>query len=280
MDRLFLLSQSRTQCSNQRGSALVMVLLFGFLVFMIITGFLPSVLLDYRVSRQNEMANAAYYIAEAGAEEAMWYLNQEAYDDWSSDGWEESTDGKYWKREIDFSDELFDLNDGWEASIRLVVEKPKAGAAVKIYSHGIVEKGDGSDSLSKVIVLSTTQPKIFEGLIAKDTLSFSGQPQFDSYDSSVFPYTYAPGSNTWADIHSGSDPKSLSVGSISDSAGTVSLGNASVDGNVVSGASDPLGSGAVTQGPNSTVTGSYKGNFTFDFKYVGPPDTTGWNTSF
>lgn len=272
--------QSRTPNTpfqNKDGSALIAVMLFAFMVSMVLGAVLPAALNHYKNNLRNSRMVAAIYLAEAGADEALWALNHYTTSaEWENDGWEYSADGAHFIKLIDLENETFQLNNNESGTIRIIVDEPVEPGHVSVFSEGTVAGNSSSfnsQPIVQVVALTASVKSPFMGLIAKDNLSFSGQPTFDSYNSSQFPYAYSPGVNTY---------KNTTVGSISAKGGSVNIGNADVYGDIVSGASDPLSNDAVQTGPNANISGQIIGDYDQEFPEISPPDTStaDWNNSF
>jgi hypothetical protein len=258
---------------ESKGSALIAVLVFSLVVMTLLGTAIGLAINSHKLSHRNAMLSSSLYLAEAGAEEALWAINQfRANNQWASDGWELSEDDQYFLKVIQLEDEAFPLNLPGTARIRIMIRNPNLNnPGVLIHSEGIIISSGGGEPISQMITMQANIQSPFKGLIAKDAITFSGQPRFDSYNSNDFPYSYQFGVNS---------AQNVTAGSISKASGSVNLSNAMIFGNVVSGASDPLSSGAVSSGPGAQVSGSYIGDFDQDFPPVTVPDTTGWATSF
>ncbi len=257
---------------SQRGSVLIAFLIFSAILALVIGTLLPSMVTDFKMNSRSYLQIAGLAIAESGAEEGFWALNHLGdVSEWTNDGWTEAKSGRLMIKEFTIqsgSGDPFTLSNDRKARIRVVVE-PGANSS-RIYSEGVILDADDNVLARDVVELVSQISSPFMGLIAKDSINFNGQPQFDSYDSSVFPYSYSSG------INSGSN---VTVGSINDASGSVDIGNADVYGNVVSGDDDPLVSGAVSVN-NGNISGDVIGGFNMVFPDVPVPDTTGWATSF
>ena len=255
---------------HENGSILIATLIFAMIVSLVLATLLPMLLTDYRLNVRNRLLITALTVAESGVEEGFWALNHlEDLSEWTADGWTEADSGRLQLKEITISaggSEPFTLDDGNVARIRIAIEP--AFNSSRIYAEGTVLTASGTVLMTQIVELTSQLSSPFQGLIAKNQVTFNGQPQFDSYDSSVPPYSYSA-------LQNGGD--NVTIGTINVNTGSVSLGNATVRGNVVSGALDPIADGAVTGG---TITGVVIGDFDMDFPDITAPDTTGWPTSF
>jgi hypothetical protein len=248
-------------------------MIFTLVMFSLLGVLLPMVVRDYEASRRSLLRTAAQVMADSGAEEAIWSLQRHPNDNqaWLDNGWSLTDDGLYYSKVLDFGADSAPM-PGVLGEARILVRRPVAGQPVRIVSQGrVFDTLLAGAMIQQVADLQARISSPFMGLIAKDALTFAGQPLFDSYNSSQFPYSYAFAVNSGQNVN---------VGSVSSAVGTVSLSNARILGNVLSGAANPLGSGAVQGGPNAIITGEVIGEFDMDFPPVTIPDTTGWPTSF
>lgn len=255
------------------------VLILATFVFIIVGSLLPLSVGDYRMTLTNNLQTAVLGLAEGGAEEGARALKTYTSDaDWIAAGWASKTkDGKaYWVQAFDLADEIhggvhFNLGSGRSGEFRVVVEKP-AGVPmerIKVYSEGRVSGHPLNNTISRMVVVELRYQVMPPGFITLDGISASGQPMAASYISSpAFPLP-ASGVNTGSNV---------TLGSVSTNSGSLSLGNMTVQGNVVSKASDPVGEGVLTGNPN--ISGQIIGDVDFDFPPVERPDTSGWATSF
>ncbi len=258
---------------QRSGSAILAVVLFVLFAVTVLATLMPSMITEYKSNIRNRLLTVAVGVSEYGCRQAVWGLNNyETDEEWTNGGWTISTedDGDTIALKeyaiAQNGDSTYTLDDGETARVRIIMRNVSL-MNVEIISESTVYRNDMEVKQMVTMRISKTTP--FMGLIAKDSLTFNGQPSFNSFNSNVFPYTYTYGVNTG---------QSVTVGSISTSSGSVDLGNGHVYGNVVSGASDPIDSGAVSGG--KTITGAIVGDFYMDFPDVETPDTSGWATSF
>jgi len=257
----------------REGSALLSTVIISILIGFIIASTLPMVLNNYKANMRESMTTAAFNLAEAGAEQALWSIKQvSTAQDMIDNGWNLDDSGDYLSLEINVDDLTWQLDSGMSGRIRIVTENPEGASSVQVWVEGYVAGNSKmGDPISRILSIQagTSSPHI--GLIAIDQLRFNGQPSFDSYDSDVFPFLYFSGVNSGQNV---------TVGSVSTAAGSVSLGNANIYGNVVTGAIDPEG-GAISGNANLNITGEIIGGFEMDLPEIIPPTVTeDWETSF
>lgn len=259
---------------KKQGSALITSVIFGTVILLGIAGFMPMLLTDWKQTARTSLQEAAFTLAESAVEEGIWAILEYGDDEdaWEQADWSEGDNGNYWYREWTLTElsqaagQVFELDDGRTGTYRVLVEKSDS-SRLTLVAQGIVSGGrDVSDDteIARYIETEFRKPNPAGiGLVARDSVTFNGRPRFDSYDSREFPYSYTFG------INSGSE---VTVGSTSQNASTLNLGNATIDGNIATAAtndgSDPRGS--------ATVTGDVIWEFEMDFPEVPLPNTTGW----
>jgi hypothetical protein len=263
--------QNKPFQDSNKGSSLVLVIVFTTFLLILLASALPMTVTSYRLSLRDHLVGSALSLAEGGAEMGLSALNtHKSTEAWESAGWGQTDDGLYWTRVIPVpeSNSSF-LGNRVSGEIRLLVSTSQSGRNAQILSHSTVERaGNGNEPVSRLVVLTARRSSAYDGLIALNRLRANGQPTYDSYDSREF-LTYNPLFRR----------HNVTVGSISDAAGSVDMKNAHIFGNVISGAASPIDDGAVDVNL-SRVTGEVTGGVYYDFPDVEAPNTTGWNTSF
>jgi len=262
---------------GDRGSALLITLIFASIILYGLAGLIPLMLTDWKMNSRTSAQEAAFSLAESGVDEAAWAMLEfdDNDDDWTDAGWSESTNGAYWYREWDLSDisaetgGIYTLDEDRIGVFRVIVQKVES-STINIVSQGIVTGGKNvakGFTVTRYIETQFRRPNPFGyGLIARDGFDFNGQPTFDSYDSRLFPYDYSLGMNSGSNVI---------VGSASLDVSKLDLGNAHIDGDLATGAaddgSDPLG--------GASMSGKVIWYFNMNFPEVIVPSTAGWNTS-
>jgi hypothetical protein len=160
---------------------LVVALLFAALIALALGSYLNLNLSSARLAHRSFQQHAAFNLAEAGAEEALWSFNQsalkspEAWNDWTRDG------GAAW-RKIDG----FDFGANAKGSVKVYVDNanPPAGARPKIVSLSSVE-APGQSAVTKMIEITLARRSPFaNGLTARENITFSGaKATVDSWNS-------------------------------------------------------------------------------------------------
>jgi hypothetical protein len=171
----------RAARSEDRGSVLVVALLVAALIALALGSYLNLNLTSARLAQRSFQQHAAFNLAEAGAEEALWSFNQAAinskgaWDDWTRDG------NSAWRKINGF-----DFGANARGSVKVYVDNatPPPGTRPKIVSLSSVES-PGQSPVTKMIEITLARRSPFaNGLMAKDSITFAGQrASFDSWDS-------------------------------------------------------------------------------------------------
>lgn len=260
---------------RKRGSALIAAFLFSMFVFVILGSLMPMVVNDYESSVQNRLYNMAYAAAEAGADEVMWSLNNNRFDEqaWYDEGWQ---DGEDYYGDAYFAREIILPKDGEEgdddayggdhqAVIRMVVSKPNLNA--KLHQYAVYAKAEVTDSRTgktaeKIISFTAELSPPFRGIVVKNEVAYN--TLLDSYDSEVGPYGL-PATNR--------ERENAILGTVStEETLKVVLGpQADIRGDLRSGAIDAVN---VDASKARQVTGSIEGGFAGEFPIITLPDTS------
>ncbi|MGJ8649694.1 MAG: pilus assembly PilX family protein [Opitutaceae bacterium] len=262
--------------SSQRGSALIISIIFTAVITIGLAGLLPMMLTEWKSNSRNSAQEAAFSLAESGVDEAIWAILEYGSDEelWIKGEWKASDNGNYWYKEWALAEmsvelgDIYSLDEGREGLYRVIAQKIN-GSVINIVSQGIVIGGSNVASDFEVTRYIETQfrrpnPAGY-GLIARDGLDFNGKPFFDSYDSREFPYDYS------FEVNSGDE---VTVGSVSEALVKLDLGNSIIYGDLATGGADD-GSDPRS---GSTVTGDMIWDFDMDFPEVTKPaGYTSWS---
>ncbi len=269
---------------RKRGSALIAAFIFSMFVFIVLGSLMPMVVNDYESSVQNRLYNMAYAAAEAGAEEVMWSLNNNRFDEteWLKDGWMNGEDyygDLYYAKEIILPEEGQDgdsdvYGGSHRAIIRVVVSKPNIDAKrhqYAVYSKAEVQDKRTGHSSEKIISFTAELSPPFRGLVAKNDIGYNSL--LDSYDSEVGHYGL-PGTNM--------ERENATIGTVSDAEEIkLTLGpRADIRGDVRSGDLDASNTDTTKA---KQITGTVEGGFAGEFPVITLPDTsdiTIWRNSF
>jgi len=112
--------------SNQRGMALLTTLIFVFVLVSLVVALLTMTGNDTKLSTLQRESTRAFYLAETGIEEAIWYMNSS----------EENTDG------LDFIVAGSGKFDKGTRKIEVKLEKEIAKAPNLFYDYAVLTDGD------------------------------------------------------------------------------------------------------------------------------------------
>lgn len=162
---------------GQRGSVLIVALLFTALLALALGSYLSLNVASAREARRTFQSNAAFHLAEAGAEEALWSFNQ-ASGGWS--GWT-SDRGAAWKKFTGF-----DLGGNASGAVQVYVSnttvtartRPTVAALARVSSPGL-------PASTRMLELQLSRRSYFaNGLMAKHSITFAGlHTSVDSWNS-------------------------------------------------------------------------------------------------
>ncbi len=249
---------------SRRGSLLIVAMILLTAIGISLVSYMNLGQTNLRISNRAFYNNAAINLAETGLEQAMWSINKAvdsdpaAWTSWSSDS------NNAWRNFSGFS---FDANS--TGNVRVYVRNYTLGVAPVIIARATITPYQGA-SIEKWIRVSLSKRSLFaNGLVAKDTLTFSGgNASVDSYDSRLGVYDAPLGGGLTNKYPRGS------AGSGSVAVNSFSLSNSDIFGYVSIGTADYSG---LDVGPNGVVAGSFTASAgTIDYSRV----TTDFTTSF
>lgn len=166
---------------RQRGTVLIVTLLVMALIALGLGSYLSLNLSASRLSRQSYQQNAAFHLAEAGAEEALWSFNQaNAHNPAAWTGWTvESPAG--WRKFTGF-----EFGGNTAGSIKVYVNNlnPTGNARPQVVALSSVES-PGTPANTRMLQVTLGRRSYFSGgIVARDLLRFSGlSTSVDSWNS-------------------------------------------------------------------------------------------------
>jgi Tfp pilus assembly protein PilX len=165
----------------RRGSVLIVALLLAALIAVSLGSYLNVNLTSSRLSKRTFHGYAALNLAEAGAEEGVWAFNRATSGDSAAwNGWTAGS-GAAWQK---FSNFDYGANtSGW---VKVYVDNtnPSANAQPKIITQASIGQ-EGDMPSTKMLEVTLRRRSYFAGgLVAKDSVAFSGSnASVDSWDS-------------------------------------------------------------------------------------------------
>ena len=231
---------------SERGSLLLVSMLLCAIIGISIASYIRLGVQSQKISNRALYNNGAINLAERGMEEAMYSVNQmvnNAAYDWGTDGWTTSSPVTAGDARRKWTGYTFDQRA--TGIVRVYVEHINGASAPVITARSTVTLGGQTsapiEKWIKVVLAMTS--KFANGLVAKNTISFSGtNASVNSWnsdpdnDSATAPVSYS----TAVDNDNGS------VGSISVTS-AVTVNNADIYGYVATGGTP------ATIGPNGLI---------------------------
>lgn len=232
-----LLRQAGRPHRPTRGSLLIVAMILTAVIGISLVSYIRLGRTSQTISNRALYNNAAMNLAENGLEEAMYSINKAVADStysWSGDGW--TILGTSARRK--WTGAQFDQNATGE--VRVFVTHFAGGGSPRIISRALVTLGGGAaagTAIEKwVIVQLSRTSKFANGLVAKETITFSGNnATVDSWNSdpdknpttAAIPYSV------------GVRHDKGSVGSVSVAVSAIAVQNADIFGYAATGGSLP-----------------------------------------
>ncbi|MCW5547920.1 MAG: hypothetical protein KIT44_03065 [Opitutaceae bacterium] len=166
---------------RQRGSVLIVALLLMAVIALMLASYLGLNLNSTRQAQRAFHGSAALNLAETGAEEAVWSFNRataghaDAWQGWADDG------KAAWRRFDDFD---FTRQTRGSVQVYTTSRQPAPGVNPRIMVLASVSPPDGTP-LTRMLEVTLRRRSYFaSGLVAKDSITFSGtNTSVDSWDS-------------------------------------------------------------------------------------------------
>lgn len=222
---------------NKRGAILITTVIFATGIALALGSFIALSVQSARLSNGSFHFNTALNLAEAGLEEAMSAVNTK---DWS--GWT-----AYQGNAANLTRTLptFDLGSGTTGSAKVVVFGATTSPTPRVVAQGQTIGNVGSSVSKQIEVRLRRRSHFATGLVAKDTIKFSGgNATVDSYNSED------PAYSTGGQFDPAKKRDKGSVASTSVTTDAISISNGDVWGYVATGGAAPQA------GPNGTILGA------------------------
>ena len=254
--------------SSRRGSLLIVAMIFSAVLGIAITSYIQLARSNLKIASRSFYHNAGVNLAETGLEEAMWSINQAvdgnaaAWTTWTTSG---SNAARKW------TGYAFDQNA--TGTIRVFVQNYTGSVAPVIIARASVNVVDGAPIEKWIEVRLRKRSKFANGLVAKYSISFSGN------NASVNSWKSDPDNNPLTPPVPYSDAVKLdngSVGSISVAVDAVLVQNADIWGYAATGGALPRVGANGLVGPFGTASGTMdmsrvSTDFSANFDPVTPP---------
>ncbi|HEY0968173.1 MAG TPA: hypothetical protein VGD88_12350 [Opitutaceae bacterium] len=167
--------------AGTKGSVLIVALMISALIAVALGSYINLNLGSARLARRSFHQQAAFNLAEAGAEEALWSFNQAAlaspaaWTDWTDDG------SSAWRKFDGFS-----FGAAATGSVKVYIDNkaPAAGVRPRIIAQALVE-APGESGVTKMLEITLARRSLFaNGLMARNSIRFSGtRTSVDSWNS-------------------------------------------------------------------------------------------------
>lgn len=223
--------------AKKRGSVLVVTVLLSTGLALALGSFIVLTVTSSKLSSRSFFANGSLDIGEAGLEEAIYALN---HNDWT--GWTTHSSGTNNKQLIL---PTFDFGQGTTGTVKVVVYGALTSSNPMIVSEGTITPAFGSPFSKQIKVVVGRRSHFANGLVAKDTITFSGgNAEVDSFISDD------PNFSTGGAYDAAKRRDRGSAASINVTTDAISLSNADIWGYAATGRYDP------SAGPNGTILGA------------------------
>jgi hypothetical protein len=226
----------RKTISDRRGSVLLLtiILIIGLSVFL--GSFLKIAMGTIKLSDRTFYSNGCVNLAEAGLEEALYALNNADWTGWTSSG------GNMSKAIYNIS-----MGRGATGTVKVRINNYATSLTPTVVAEGRANLSTGPDVIKQVEIEASTKSFWANGIVAKDTVTFSGGPGYvDSYDSTD------PAHSTGGLYDFAKRKDNGSVGSVLVTTDALALGNTEIWGYAATGGSAPnVGPGGQIHGVNT-----------------------------
>ncbi len=254
------MNTNRKQLNEQKGSILIIAVLFAAIAAISIGSYIRLAGGEMRLANAQFYSNASLNLAEAGIEEALYAFNQ---GDWSEKGWGQSDNANV--RSNHFSD--IALGEGAVGDIRVRVHDARFPNPT-IYAQAEVLSGTGRMTVKQIEVTLRRRSLFANGITSRNNVKFSG--------GNVFVASYRSSDPDWTTLDGGS------VASVSVEEDSVDVGNAEIFGTVATGQQWPKIRNGMVYG-NDTPDGldvdpnRVSTDFSSSFPEISSPEPENWH---
>ena len=269
---------------SQRGSALIVALIFGGFIAIALTSYLKLASTALNLSQRSFLANDTMNITEAGLEQALWSFNQANASNanaWSSTAVSGSSTG--WQQGLNANDKKstfsgFSLSQGATGSVQIYVMNYNSTGNTGLANNptaiarATIVPAQGP-TLTKIVAATFQRRSFFgTGLVAKNGLIFKGNnATVDSWNSTYnsdgtlrgTPVAYYYNSTDSTDPKNNRRPYG-SIAAVNVTA-TIDVQNANIFGYVSVGSSD---AGAISIGSQGTIGDFSTATGTLDTNHI------------
>lgn len=262
--------------SSQNGSILAVAMMFAIAMAVAVVGFLSLTTSTLVRANRSFYYNSAVNLAEAGAEEALWALNNS---DWSKRAWSSGAN-----RTLLGSSASPDMTDQNKAvGYYNVYVEGASGSAPTITAEAVIKAATGAPVKKQIRLYAKNANVFLPPFTAIKDMDLNGG-EIDSYDMTAGDYTKAPRKYNTTVASPTVKINDVSIGSPADIYGNVSVGISSSDasafistikGSITGPTTTASGSGVVKSGSNLIDTNRIAYDFVQDFPSPTTPSTSG-----
>jgi hypothetical protein len=242
--------------SDERGATLVVALVFSAGISIALAGYLSLGRTTLKLAHRSYYQNVAMNLAETGLERGMRAVQMHkkgAADAWTNP-WAWEAGGGAWKL---VADDAANYEGNAKGALRVVVQNVGTTEPV-ILARSRVQLHEGSP-VEKWLMITTSKTSKFDIGLVGDYVTFNGiGARANSYDSSLGDYD--------ASLNHGAN---VTVAALGVTASSMSVGNATIEGNVATATGE--GEKGIAVGPRGNVTGSVTYDFTRDYQVEPEP---------
>ncbi|HTJ79573.1 MAG TPA: hypothetical protein VL357_11310 [Rariglobus sp.] len=258
---------------SNRGSVLIVALLFAGLIAISLTSYMKLALTSSRLANRSFYGNAAQNLSDTGLEQALWSINNNT---WTGTAGFTARSGyaNQYQGTFPSSTTYYTFSQGVKGQVKVWADNNST--TPHAVAKAIITLGDGTTLIKEAEAYLSKRSYFTNGLVAKNTLTFVGNVAIDSWNSkpagTVVPYS------------SSVDADNGKIASLSVQVASISVGNAdvygyaSVGGNSIAdisvGSTGRVGPYGTANGVIDPTRVTY--DFTTNFPDVTPPTTSGY----
>ena len=263
MTMLHIPASHRLRIYDDRGSALVVSLIFAAAISIALGSYLSLARTTLKLSHRSYYLNAAMNLAETGLERGMRGLQMHkkgALDAWTTP-WVWDVSGANPKL---VADNTVMFSGNAMGSLRVIVQDHNTSEPT-ILARARVQLHEGSP-IEKWVMITTAKTSKFDLGLVGDYVTFNGKTAHaNSFDSSKGPYDEATNSG-----------KNVTVAALAIKNNSLNVGNAKIDGNLATATGE--GDKGVKLGPNAEISGSITYDFERDYEVEPEPGVVAFSS--
>ncbi len=208
---------------SNRGSALIVALIFGGLIALSLTSYMKLALTATRLANRAFYSNAAENLLDTGLEQAMWCLNNNTYTGTAGFALRTGYTTQY-QGTFPSASTYYTFTQGVKGQVKVWLNT--AGSTPHAVAKAIITLGDGTSIIKESDIYVSKRSYFNNGLVAKQSLTFNGNVAIDAWssDPDALASTAAIPYSSVVAVDSGQ------IASLSVAVASISVGNADVYG--------------------------------------------------